>query len=629
MQRFLAGLVVALAIVLIGYISLSSIWTNTKEFDSDALTGRLAGELEYLVGTNAGHFPEAEDAARTDKWQPNPKPTLNLGNQPDGAWVRFRVDNATPVPLQRLLTVDWSYNLIEARVLDRASGEWSAPVRTGNFIEPSRRGVASPMLSLPITLPSGAAEVYLRLESQLPLILPLRMLDRETFHREALHDYLRMGAFFGAMLVMLFYSASLFVFIRDRSYLYYCGYLAAVILHVASIYNYGAYFLWSEWPWFSLRVDFLSIGLAFLSACMFERQFLNLKSEGRWLTRCIDMLVVYWSCVVLVSLLLPNHAHVLFIEEAGALTCITMLAIAFIVWQRGNVSAIYFFIAWLCLMTATFFLVIAMRGAVSMNFAIRAAQLMGFILEFLLLSIALAERISRERASRLKAQNALMAVQAQNNRVLEKQVALRTRQLEEANRELLTLSSTDPLTGLNNRRGFEDNFEEVGKSSLAAPVRLAFLMVDIDHFKAINDTHGHNVGDECLARVGKTLGGYSENEAGFAGRLGGEEFAVVFYDLASGQAGAMAERIRAAIAELRITTAGEVIQLTVSIGVATGVAHGDDSMSTFAEAADKALYRAKREGRNRVVLSPIPKTDSPSPSSDNTRQLQGAILPAP
>ncbi|UYG00283.1 diguanylate cyclase [Halomonas sp. GD1P12] len=603
MQRFLAGLVVALAIVLIGYISLFSIWTNTNEFDSYALTGRLADELEYLTGTNDHRFLEAEDAARAGGWQSNQKPTLNLGNRSEGAWVRFRVENRSPEPLERLLMVDWSYHLIEARVFDRANGQWSAPVHTGNFIEHSQRGIASPVLALPITLPSGPAEVYLRLESQLPLILPMRMVDRETFHREALYDYLRMGAFFGAMLVMMLYSASLFIFIRDRSYIYYCCYLAAIILYVGSIYSYGSYFLWSEWPWFNLRVDFLSIGLAFLSACVFERQFLNIKSEGRWLERCINMIIFYWSSVVLVSLLFPQYAYELFIEEAGALTCIVMLGIAFIIWQRGNVSAGYFFIAWLCLVTSTFFLMLAMSGVLSMNFAIRAAQLLGFILEFLLLSIALAERISRERASRMEAQKALLVVQEQNTKVLEKKVALRTRQLEEANRELLHLSTTDPLTGLNNRRGFEEKFDEALELSLEKSVPLAFLMIDIDHFKAINDTHGHNVGDECLALVGKTLVHYCQGDNAFAGRLGGEEFATVFYGLSSERAEAMAERIRTAIAELIVATTGEPIWFTVSIGVATGLAHLDDTLPTFAEEADKSLYQAKLQGRNRVVLS--------------------------
>ncbi|MFI0473729.1 diguanylate cyclase domain-containing protein [Halomonas sp. HMF6819] len=627
MQRLLIGLVLALAVVLIGYVSLYSIHATNKGFDPQTLMGTLTDELEYRVDTDAHRFFDAADAARAATWHRNQKPTLNLGSEPNGAWVRFRVDNTTSAPLQRLLLIGWNYNLVEAWVLDRTSGQWSPSVRTGNFVEPARRDVASPLLALPITLPSGQADVYLRLETQLPLILPLRMVDLKTFNREALYDYLSMGAFFGAMLVMMLYSASLFVFIRDSSYIYYCCYLAAATLYVGSTYNYGSYFFWFEWKWLNARVGFLSVGLTFLAAGLFERQFLNIKREGAWLLGAANLLILYWFCVVLAALLFPNHVHELFIEEAGALSCVVALAVAFIVWQRGNVSAGYYFIAWTCLMTSTFFLVLATGGVIPMNTSIRSAQLLGFILEFLLLSIALAERISREKASRLEAQNALLAVQEQNNKVLEKQVALRTRQLEKANRELLKLSSTDPLTQLDNRRGFEEKFIGALQRSLEKSAPLAFVMIDIDHFKAINDTHGHNVGDECLARVGKTLGSYCQGDATFAGRLGGEEFAIVFDDLSIAKAEAMAERIRTAIADLTVATAREEIQLTVSIGVATGLAHIDDRMPAFAEAADKALYQAKKQGRNRVVLSPRQKTLKRPLQCDSAPDMEALGLP--
>jgi two-component system, sensor histidine kinase LadS len=193
-------------------------------------------------------------------------------------------------------------------------------------------------------------------------------------------------------------------------------------------------------------------------------------------------------------------------------------------------------------------------------------------------------------------------MQQQNTALLESSVASRTHQLEQANLELKRLSNTDSLTGLSNRRGFEEQVAAAIEQGRTTGVPVAFLMLDVDHFKHINDTFGHGIGDECLAAVGQTLSEYSRRETECAARIGGEEFATVFYSMPAVNAVAVAEQIRSAIAQLEIRQPDGNLSFTISIGVAAWIPTEQDSNLTYANAADEALYRAKAGGRNQVCL---------------------------
>ena len=175
--------------------------------------------------------------------------------------------------------------------------------------------------------------------------------------------------------------------------------------------------------------------------------------------------------------------------------------------------------------------------------------------------------------------------------------------LAEANEELARLSHQDGLTGLSNRRCFDDALRRESRDATFGDAPLSLLMIDVDHFKSFNDTRGHQAGDECLRAVAALLGRERAAPGEVAARYGGEEFAMILPGHDPAAAGARAERLRAAIEALRLPHAGSATApwITVSVGVATRGADGDD-VSLIA-AADAALYRAKRAGRNRVVAA--------------------------
>ncbi len=186
------------------------------------------------------------------------------------------------------------------------------------------------------------------------------------------------------------------------------------------------------------------------------------------------------------------------------------------------------------------------------------------------------------------------------NQSLEAQVLERTEALEVANRELEHLATHDPLTGVRNRRHFDGKLAECFAASRRTTLGFAVLLVDADHFKKINDTHGHPAGDAVLQALARLLND-AVRSVDFVARYGGEEFAVLLPHTADGDTAlVVAEKIRSAIAHAPFPGPGQV---TVSIGASVWQP-SDSGAEAVVQRADAALYQAKAAGRNRAVLSP-------------------------
>ena len=188
-------------------------------------------------------------------------------------------------------------------------------------------------------------------------------------------------------------------------------------------------------------------------------------------------------------------------------------------------------------------------------------------------------------------------------------------EVEEKNRELERLSISDGLTGLFNHRHIHallhEEFERVDRTG----ERLAVAMFDLDHFKSVNDTHGHQAGDRVLQQLAEILN-ESAREIDRVGRYGGEEFMVLLPDTSIDDAEVFVERVRREVARRPFAIGGaEPLRMTISAGIAT-YPHSDiGNAETLVRAADEALYAAKAAGRNRVVRFDRLPTEATSPSA--------------
>jgi len=188
-----------------------------------------------------------------------------------------------------------------------------------------------------------------------------------------------------------------------------------------------------------------------------------------------------------------------------------------------------------------------------------------------------------------------------------------TQKLDAANRELRHVSIQDSLTGIANRRHFDDSLKQEWRRALRARRPLALILFDIDYFKQYNDVYGHQAGDECLRAVAGNLARHARRPGDWVARFGGEEFAVVLSETDARGAVHLAEQMRAAIDALAIPHSGSAVGRTVSIsaGVASMVPESaTGEPDELVQWADAALYDAKRQGRNRVVSYNLVPRDS-------------------
>ncbi len=173
------------------------------------------------------------------------------------------------------------------------------------------------------------------------------------------------------------------------------------------------------------------------------------------------------------------------------------------------------------------------------------------------------------------------------------------KKLEKAQEKLKVLAVTDPLTGLLNRRAFMERAEKERCRSVRYQKRLSILMIDIDHFKKVNDNYGHAAGDQVLVAVSSVFK-HSLRDIDLIGRYGGEEFIILLPESDTSSLLTVAERIRKSVEDTRINVDSMSIHLTVSIGAADFVPSESSSLDILISQADKALYQAKTGGRNKV-----------------------------
>jgi diguanylate cyclase (GGDEF)-like protein len=193
------------------------------------------------------------------------------------------------------------------------------------------------------------------------------------------------------------------------------------------------------------------------------------------------------------------------------------------------------------------------------------------------------------------------------NADLEARVAARTAELEELNLKLKRMAVEDALTGLPNRRRFNEVMEEEIRRARRSGESFSLLMCDVDFFKRYNDHYGHQGGDDCLRAVGEVMRDVFKRAGELPARYGGEEFAVILPGVSEEHALKAAEKLLQALAERALPheKSDAAPHVSLSIGLASAIVEGDRTMEWFVAKADEALYQSKKDGRNRVTSARI------------------------
>jgi len=298
-----------------------------------------------------------------------------------------------------------------------------------------------------------------------------------------------------------------------------------------------------------------------------------------------------------------RYMQVTFSLSVGVVSCYVAL---FTFLNEGIIAMLYFsgvilavFIGFIyvpmlfsyALIMSTFVFAISLLGLLyneSLSFEVIQASI---LLLFASISVALIACYSNERNARL-------------NFHYRDMLHLENDSLEQSNVQLKDLATKDGLTGIANRRAFDGRFQDEWQRAFRIENHLAVLLIDVDYFKPFNDFYGHQVGDECLKVIAKTLDATVKRVGDFVARYGGEEFVIILPNANVGQAYEFSEKVRLAIAELKIPHEKSVNEkiVTISIGICSAVPGDEDYQEPeiLLRDADRALYQAKSDGRNRV-----------------------------
>lgn len=556
------------------------------------------------------------DVMVREHWRPSGTESVNLGVTNSDWWFRFSAHST--LPREQLFLLEIAYanlDVVEIFVLD---GDTLIEQFTmGDHFPFHQRPVDHHNFVTPVYWPPDKTlSVYLHVRSSGAMQLPLTIWLPGEFSASDQRRQLAAGLYFGAMVIMVLYNLFMYFGLGDRSFISYVGFVACISLFVASLTGYAFQYFWpTSMSWNEKSIGFF-LSLAVCFAVVFTHRFLGASHHDRpWAIRYSLLAMYIMSLAMLASSLLMPYTQMLFFVIGGSvIACIGALVLGVYGWVKGEIAARHYVLAWSSVMIGGIVLAGNKSSLLPQTPLTENAVQIGTVMLVALLSFAIAHRLNEEKRRRYDAQyealthertaraakeEALLA-QQRANAELEKKVEERTEALRKANAILEEMSETDMLTGLKNRRYLDESGkrEYVRCFRYRRPISLVFI--DLDHFKKLNDTHGHLIGDDCLRTVARILTNAVIRDSDVIARYGGEEFCLLLPETEIEGAAAVAERIRKLVEEEEFIVAGKRIPLTASFGVASHIPDAPDKLSALMRQADEALYHAKGSGRNRV-----------------------------
>lgn len=460
------------------------------------------------------------------------------------------------------------------------------PVHNKNFVVP-----------VPI---HAAHDVYIRVRTESSLRFPLELWEPLDFMESNQYQVAATGLYFGLLLCMAIYNLFNFLVTREISFLNYSAYTISIGLLMAGLDGVGYQYLWPNWVWLQDRIVTMIGSVMIMFATLVTMGVLQTKIHSltihKWLRR---LMVVYGSTFVL-SIFLPYATLIPFVLILAVVSSTVLLCSGIVLWRRGLTYARIYTLALSALLGTICINALGYLGLFESVFVQRYAIMAASAFEVLLLSWALAIRFNDSRREQL-------ALKEQINHQLEDMVSKRTVELEKvmvrlqkANQELEQRSNEDGLTGLYNRRFLNQEFKREFRRCRRNGTHLTLMMLDIDHFKALNDSFGHLLGDQILIDIAQLLKRNLRRASDTLYRYGGEEFTLLLPDTDETGARDLAVKLASAVREHEFDTDHGPMHITVSIGVAVASPEVYDQPTQLLAAADEALYRAKGAGRDQI-----------------------------
>ena len=601
-------------------------------------SGGLSLGLDVEVLEDPTGQMRLEDVLRPDtarRFASNDTPTANFGYTSSAYWLRFELQSDPGYSGPLLLELRFpSIDAVEFYRPVRGAQESLGPALTlaGDTRDWQEREFKHRMHVFRLDAPRSGVETYhLRVASEGVLTVPLFLWRESAFIETDTQMQFVFGAFYGLIAAMFLYNLLLYFVLRDPLYLLYVLYVGAFGMFLFVFDGYAFQYLWPRSVWWANHSIATALALALAFGTLFARAFLGMRRNSPLAATL--MLATAGASFALAAcgatgLLIGYRTTLQLLSALAPVTVAITLFVSVQEMLRGYRPARYFLLAWSALLA--FVALGALRNftLVPTNFLTIYGLHIGLVLDVLLLSFALGARINLMKrdtelaqAEALANQRALLEANRRHESELEQRIVNRTKELNWANERLHQealerdallaqlreneermrfMAQHDPLTGLPNRLSMHERFQLALELAKRSRKTLAVMMVDLNGFKAVNDTRGHAAGDAVLVAVTARLR-TSVRGSDTVARYGGDEFVVLASDIERrDDAALIAEKIADMIG-LSFPLPGGPASISASIGIAL---YPEDGQSTEAllAAADQAMYKAKSGAAERYVF---------------------------
>ena len=535
----------------------------------------------------------------------------SVGQSLNPWWIKLTLQRDMRAPARWVLEVGSVTQLDLQLYQPNGQGGWQ--LRQSGERVPFRESRDHPYRRMVFDLPPLGEQpttFYLRAFDPAGNSFPLRIWQLDELTQLAARENLALGAIYGVVFALLLYNLFILISLRDKAYFWYVLTTAFALVFIISMTGHGAQYLWPNSPVPSWLDRITLPSLWGLFACRFTQTLLQTKLYVRWAHHLLSMACVIYIVAIVLNLSGQRYLAAWAIALLSLTSIPAALGSAVVRWRQGFFPAQLYLYGYGLVLGSVGILLLRTTGV------LQPAEWNAYVFplavaaESILFSFALAYRIQilkQERAVALqqadREKTARLAQLQASADELQAAVTARTaelaatnEQLRERERELQHAAFHDPLTELPNRRYLVERCESALGHAERHKESVALLLIDLDHFKPINDRFGHAAGDLMLQVIAKRL--REHVRAGDAvSRLGGDEFAVLICGSdAESQAREIAERL---LAELSapVHFGAERLRVTISIGAAIYPRHARNFTGLY-KIADQTLYRVKELGRS-------------------------------
>ncbi len=513
---------------------------------------------------------DLRDGLFNARFEPLYRGAANYGFSKSDWWVRFTVTNSGDKADKVTFKLDYPLlDYVDVWVL--SGKEQVQNWQTGNRRAFGTRPIRHRDFLFPLTLAAGEQQtVYMRVRTEGPVNIGLSLYGQHTLMPKIELEYLAFGAYFGGFLLLALSISLLYLVDRQLAFLYYLTYILSYSSYMMAFNGLAFQYLWPDAPEFGQisRPVLLTLSIIFL--LQFSRSLLGIKRQSPLLHRAVTGLQLI-LLPILLSVPFIGYGHLVMPLAVLNLVALGLvLAMGVVAHIRGEAAARYYLMAWSVFLVGLLLYLLKVFGLLPHNFITHYGFQVGSFFEFIFLSAALGVRVKQLRYQ----------------------------------------SHIDPLTGLANRRHFDEELEAEFDFSSRPEADLSLLVRGVGAMKTVHVVTGPAKGDQVLRELGRVFK-TQVRRPGSAFRYGGEEFTILLPRTSSEDAVLLAERLRDHVA--LDMTFGKV---SISVGVVSRRDGNFASAADFFDAGDEALYRAKDRGRDCVAVHRAESVQRPDTHGD-------------